>query len=218
MCLHFHRPPLLFVFCSSGNHDNPQSVLGAVWGGTVEIPSWIRPWKLPQREGRVCEAGGLHAFLHRWVEVIITSREILKGPLKGNITSLWKICGVFYPQVLVCVSEKVWLVWSSSLSRWLCWGGSSSSGPRMQESRTSLLFLERPRPPNLIPWRSNSETMNKIKLVKAALINIFLYERWIKLTVNVLLPEPGVMIIIVWYIIYQFSFVVNTKLINCITY
>lgn len=62
-------------------------------------------------------------------------------------------------QVLVCVSERVWLVWSSSSSWWLCWGGSSSSGLRMQESPTSLLFMERPRPRNHIPWRSNSDKL-----------------------------------------------------------
>ena len=77
-CSHFNKHPVIFFLCSSGNHYHPQSDLSVIWGGTVEICPWIQPWKFPRWEGRVCEARGLHAFLYRWVKMIVKLRDKTK--------------------------------------------------------------------------------------------------------------------------------------------
>ena len=69
---------------------------------------------------------------------------------------------LFVSQVPVCVSERVWLVWSSSSSRWLCWGSLSSSGLRMQGNQTTLQSMGSLWLPNLIAWRSNSGKGSKV--------------------------------------------------------
>lgn len=50
----------------TGNPDHPEPELGAVRGGTMEIPPRVPPRELPERRRGVCEAGGLRAVLRRY--------------------------------------------------------------------------------------------------------------------------------------------------------
>ena len=73
----------------------------------------------------------------------------------------------FFPsfsQALVCVSERVWLGWSSSSSWWRCLGSSSSPGRRTQGSQTTHQSMGLLSLPDLIAWRSKPEQLRNAVL------------------------------------------------------
>lgn len=142
--LDFSSP--IFPFCT-GNPDHPEPELGAVWGGTVEIPPRVPPRELPEWRRGVCEAGGLHAVLCRYesADVAVSCATLMEKRGSRSMS-----------QVLVCAWGRVWPAWSSSSSWPPCWEGSSLSGPKTQDGPITSRSMGSRCLPNLTAWQWSS--------------------------------------------------------------
>lgn len=83
-----------------------------------------------------------------------------RGVLNQTAVDDFEVFFPFLSQVLECVSERVWLGWSSSSSWWRCLESSSSPGLRRQESQTTHQSMGLLSLPNLIAWRSKPEQLS----------------------------------------------------------